>query len=57
MDGIFTGDLKIGPMAEPKSADFLVTSAVSNPIIGMLALKILGISIHCNEHELRDENG
>ena len=44
-------------MAEPKLADFWITLAVSTPIIRMPALKMVGILVHCNEHELRDENG
>ena len=50
-------EVRIGEMREQKSADFLVTTAVSIPILGMPTLRDLGISVDCGAHELHDQNG
>lgn len=54
VQGQLTANLSIGRGSNDRTADFLVTSNTSVPIIGLPTLKAFGLSVDCAAHELRD---
>ena len=58
VQGTFHGEVHIDPCEDVVGADFLVTSKVFGPIIGLPTLHKLGLSVECRNHELvRQETG
>ena len=47
VDGLLRRKIRLGPSAEGKEAEFLVTSTVSIPIIGMPTLSDLEVMVDC----------
>ena len=57
VDGLMRCKIRLGPRGEEKEAEFLVTSAVTIPIIGFPTLSDLEISLDCRERLLHDDQG
>ena len=57
VDGLLRCKIRLGPCGEGKDAEFLVTSAVSIPIIGMPTLSDLEVMVDCRERLLQDNCG
>ena len=55
VDGAFSGTLKIGP-AKHDDVEFLISSSISIPIIGLPTLSALGISVDCGAGELTEKS-
>ena len=55
--GVLKCSLKFGPMKKAEDVEFLITSGLSDPIIGIGTLQMFGMTVNCRERTLQNQSG